>query len=55
MWKTFAHRCVMSCGMSFILMFLLCKTVLSWIAEAAGIFNLMQNVRTGAEFVSMVR
>lgn len=55
MWKTFAHRCVMSCGMSFIHMFLLYRTVLPWIAEAAGIFNLMQNVRIGAEFVSMVR
>lgn len=55
MWKTSVHRCVMSCGMSFILMFLLYKTVLLWIMEAAGISGLMQNVRMAAEFVSMVR
>lgn len=55
MWRTFAHRCAMSCGMSFILMFLLYKTVLLWIMEAAEISGLMQNVRMAAEFMSMVR
>lgn len=55
MWKTSAHRCAMSCGMSFILMCLHCKMALPWIMDAAEIFSLMQNVQMGAEFASMVR
>ncbi len=55
MWKTSARRCAMNYGMSFILMCLHCKMVLPWIMDAAGIFSLMQNVRMGAEFASMVR
>lgn len=55
MWKTFARRCAMSCGMSFILMCLHCKTALPWIMDAAEIFGLMQNARMVAEFASMVR
>lgn len=55
MWKTSAHRCAMSCGMSFILMCLHYKTVLPWITDATEILSLMQNVRMGAEFASMVR
>lgn len=55
MWKISAHRCAMSCGMSFILMCLHYKMVLPWIMDAAEIFSLMQNVRMGAEFASMVK
>lgn len=55
MWKTSARRCAMSCGMSFILMCLHYKMALPWIMDATEIFSLMQNVRTEAEFASMVR
>lgn len=55
MWKTSAHHCAMSCGMSFIPMCLHYKMVQPWIMDAAGILSLMQNVQMGAEFASMVR
>ncbi len=55
MWKTSAHRCAMSCGMSFILMCLHYKMALPWIMDAAEILSSMQNVQMGAEFASMVR
>ena len=55
MWKISARRCAMSCGMSFILMYLHYKMVLLWIMDANKIFSLMQNVPMGAEFASMVK